>query len=95
MSTARLAFALPLLLLGGEALAQSRERPAASSAQKSTPEQTADVQKRVADWLRTCLEDWDKDTHMTKVEWRTTCQRVANERGKFLTDNPSIIPKRR
>jgi hypothetical protein len=27
---------------------------------------------------------------MSKKEWKTTCERVAMERGKFLLENPSM-----
>lgn len=94
MFVARLVFILPLLI-GGVALAQTRVDPSKPAAEKRTPEEAAAVQKRVAEWLKTCLEDWDKTTHMTKAEWRTTCQRLAAERGRFLAENPSMIPKRR
>jgi hypothetical protein len=57
-------------------------------AQKSAQEIQA-IKERVSDWLKTCLTDWDQATHMTKKEWRTTCQRVAAERGKFLLENPT------
>jgi hypothetical protein len=46
-----------------------------------------EIKNRVAEWLKTCLGDWDRATHMTKQEWRTTCERVAAERGKFLLEN--------
>ena len=89
-----LAYALALALASGAALAQSsqqRNRPIAppASGQKSA-EDTKAIQERVAYWLKTCLEDWDHATHMTKIEWRTTCQRVAAERGKFLVENPTM-----
>lgn len=94
MLVARLVFVLPLLI-GGVALAQTRVDPSKPAAEKRAPEEAAAVQKRVAEWLKTCLEDWDKTTHMTRKEWHTTCQRVAAERGRFLAENPSMIPKRR
>ena len=47
---------------------------------------TEDIDKRVSDWLKTCLRDWDKETHMSKGEWRSTCQRVSAERRKFLIE---------
>ena len=47
---------------------------------------TEDINKRVSDWLKTCLSDWDKETHMSKGEWRSTCQRVSAERRKFLIE---------
>ena len=49
-----------------------------------------EVRTRALEWLKTCLSDWDRATHMTKTEWRTTCERVALERGKFLLDNPTV-----
>jgi hypothetical protein len=30
------------------------------------------------------LSDWDAATHMSRGEWRTTCNRVATERGAFM-----------
>jgi hypothetical protein len=62
--------------------------PPSTTEQKSA-EQIQATKERVADWLKTCLADWDQATHMTKNEWRTTCQRVAAERGRFLLDNPT------
>ena len=96
MLVARLAVVLPLVLIGEAALAQTRDRPAMpKNAEAKTPEETQDIQKRVAEWLKTCLDDWDKSTHMTKAEWRVTCQRVANERGRFLAEHPSVGARRR
>ena len=96
MFLARLAFVLPLVLAGEAAVAQTRDRPApAKAAEAKTPEELQDIQKRVAEWLKTCLDDWDKSTHMTKAEWRVTCQRVANERGRFLAENPNVGARRR
>jgi len=45
-----------------------------------------EIDDRVAAWLKTCLSDWDRETHMSKGEWRATCQRVAAERRKFLIE---------
>jgi hypothetical protein len=57
---------------------------------KTTVSRKDDIKNRVAEWLKTCLGDWDRATHMTKQEWRATCERVAAERGKFLLDNPTV-----
>jgi hypothetical protein len=70
------------------------QRPGSDTA-KQAPSNQAETRKReikvrVAEWLRTCLADWDQSTHMTKKEWRNTCERVATERGKFLLDNPTV-----
>jgi hypothetical protein len=68
------------------AFAQSVERPS-SAAGKSADEVKA-IDERVAYWRKTCLQDWDAATHMTRTEWRTTCERVAAERRTFLLQNP-------
>src|SRR6476659_4119103 len=59
---------------------------------EKSPERIAEIKGRVAFWLKTSLEDWDAQTHMTRNEWRTTCNRVAIERGKFLLENPDQLP---
>jgi hypothetical protein len=68
-------------VVDGTAFAQSNPTPQSSA-------ETQAIEERVADWLKQCLDDWDKATHMTKDEWRATCHRVAGERGKFLRENP-------
>jgi hypothetical protein len=56
-----------------------------------SPEQVQEIKKRSAEWLKTCLGDWDAQTHMSKAEWRTTCQRVSKEREQFLLSTPGAI----
>jgi len=34
-----------------------------------------------------CLERWDAGTHMTKSQWRKTCERVRAERLPYLKAN--------
>jgi hypothetical protein len=65
--------------------AEADKKPAKKSGNRNL-----EIKTRVAEWLKTCLSDWDRATHMTKMEWRTTCERVASERGKFLIDNPTL-----
>jgi hypothetical protein len=53
-------------------------------------------QKLYFEYLDACMKDWDPATHMTKEEWRHTCQRVANERAKFRAEqDESGEPKQR
>lgn len=90
-------FLILSLLVSEAAAAQQQIGPA--------PKSTAEIQaikERVADWLKTCLADWDRATHMTTNEWRATCNRVAVERGRFLLDDsgptstgPSARPRPR
>ena len=53
------------------------------------------TEARIAEWFKTCMADWDRATHMTKAEWRTTCRRVADERGRFVAEQQSLdnLPK--
>jgi len=84
------------LAIAGAAFAQPTQRPQNPLAPATTEPKSAEdlraIKERVADWLKTCLADWDQATHMSKPEWRTTCERVATERGKFLLDNPAMDP---
>jgi hypothetical protein len=86
-----------LCLANATALAQSVATPNTITLPPSSPLATSppsstegikEIKERVAYWLKTCLEDWDAQTHMTRKEWRTTCERVAAERGQFLLQNP-------
>jgi|SRR5262245_29629183 len=51
-------------------------------------------QRAPEDWLATCLADWDAQTHMTKIEWRTTCKRVSRERGYFQISTAGVTASR-
>ena len=58
------------------------------AAEGKSQESNQSVSERIATWLKTCLKDWDAATHMTRKEWRVTCERVSQERGKFLRESP-------
>jgi hypothetical protein len=88
MRTLLFACALSLFLGGGAAFAQSVQR--SEPATQKSDEDIKAIKERVAWWLKTCLGDWDRATHMTKREWRITCERVATERGKFLVENSAM-----
>jgi hypothetical protein len=80
---------LALILANAPAFAKPVERPKRLTpppAEKSTAEIQA-IKERSEAWLKTCLEDWDAATHMTKKEWRTVCRRVTVERENFLITN--------
>jgi hypothetical protein len=59
---------------------------AAASAQTSSSTQ---FQELHAQYVDTCMKDWDTATHMTKEEWRRTCRRLADERVKFRLEHGS------
>ena len=75
------AYFLTLCLASAPAYAQALDP------QKS-PQQIKEIDERVSYWRTTCLADWDAATHMTRKEWRTTCERVAGERRQFLLQDP-------
>jgi len=54
-----------------------------------TAEEIKAIDERVTSWRTTCLGDWDAATHMTRAQWRTTCERVAAERRQFLLQDPA------
>ena len=88
---------LVLCLAAEPAFAQSVAQPKSSTPLPSSPTEKSakdiqEIKERVAFWLKTCLEDWDAATHMTRKEWRTTCDRVAAERGTFLLETPDSFP---
>jgi hypothetical protein len=72
------------LFVEGSALAQSTEPgPGGKSV-----EDIQSIKRRAAEWLTMCMGDWDAQTHMSKSEWRTTCERVSREREQFLLNTP-------
>jgi hypothetical protein len=91
-----------LLALGlalGTAFAQTdtdQQQQSSTSSVSAPKGKSADSNKstkeQIGEWLKTCLQDWDAATHMNRKEWRTTCERVSAERGKFLRENPSYAP---
>jgi hypothetical protein len=82
MRGSQVACLLVLNLLAGQ-MAVAQSGPPADKSDKAR-----EIDERVAYWLKTCLADWDQATHMTKGEWRTTCQRVSAERRTFLMETP-------
>jgi hypothetical protein len=74
LSVSRLGCFFALLIVTGAAFAQ-----------QTTPPQAGDER---AAWLKTCLNDWDKSSHMSKREWRATCERVSSERAKYKYMHP-------
>ena len=88
---------LAALTAGGIALAEPDQgsktpSPLLIAAEGTSQEGDQSVGDRIAQWLKSCVDDWDVATHMTQSEWRTTCERVSQERGKFLRVNPSSKP---
>jgi dipeptidase len=43
-----------------------------------------EIRSKSAYWHAECISDWDRQTHMSKKEWADTCQRVVDDRVKWL-----------
>ena len=50
-----------------------------STATKSTEAPTSGDMTKYQHDFKDCLDTWDKGTHMTKQEWRRTCERTIRE----------------
>jgi hypothetical protein len=48
-------------------------------------------QKMYAEYVAACMKDWDTATHMTRAQWRRTCERVANERARFRAEQDGEV----
>jgi hypothetical protein len=68
-----------------------KEAKAITAPTKPPKSAEEDARARGAEWLSACLKDWDRDTHMTKQEWARTCQRVTQERVKFLIEQKEKV----
>ena len=44
--------------------------------------------------LASCVKRWDASTHMTRETWRESCQRISDERGRFLREQ-RVVPDRK
>src|SRR5215471_19329841 len=81
-----------LLVLGILVLAFARFADPPTPAEEPVDEVQAIKQRAPEDWLTTaCLADWDAQTHMTKTEWRRTCERVSRERAYLQLNTPSVL----
>ena len=93
---------LSLVCAYGVVYAQSAAQPESTTSSTVPPAKAAvakvpnsageeDIRSRGAQWLASCLSDWDRATHMTKEEWARTCRRVTRERVKFLIEQKETV----
>ena len=59
------------------ALAQTNPPPGKSHG-KAQPIQPSTVKEVGTEAFASCVSQWEKATHMSKVEWERACRRVAN-----------------
>lgn len=81
-----------LLILGVVVTAVAQFADPATPADEPVDEVQARRQRAPEDrYATSCLADWDAQTHMTKSEWRRTCERVSRERADFQLDTSSVL----
>jgi hypothetical protein len=78
------------LVLGGVLAYVTAQFADPSPADGPVEEVRAVKEQASEDWLAACLIDWDAQTHMTRIEWRASCERVAAERGYFQLSTASV-----
>ena len=44
--------------------------------------------------VESCIARWDAGTHMSKAQWRETCERVSDERSDYLRKQ-GVLPDRK
>ena len=54
-----------------------------------TPQEMQAIRDSNARYVAQCLRDWDKGTHMSKEEWRSACQRLADDREDYMYEYPT------
>jgi hypothetical protein len=52
---------------------------AAEPSDATTPPHT-----HATETIEACMAKWDPGTHMTKEQWRETCQRIKDEREPYV-----------
>jgi hypothetical protein len=72
-----LAVCLALLAAAGGGL---RAEPVAGD----TKAQAEPLQTHATETIEACMAKWDAGTHMSKEQWRETCQRIKDEREPYV-----------
>ena len=66
-----------LLATGADAAGGREPRDPSKIPAAAKPDEIAG---QFAQQLEQCMNDWEPATHMTKLEWRRTCERVVQDR---------------
>ena len=78
---------IPRRTLGLIAIVLLTQSVSAADAEKVKPaEETYHGSESIED----CMAHWDAGTHMTKAQWRTTCERIRAERLPYLKEQGHV-----
>ena len=70
-----------LLATGADAAGGRAPRDPSKIPTVATPDEIAG---QTAQLVEQCMNDWEPATHMTKLEWRRTCERLVQDRAEFM-----------
>jgi hypothetical protein len=81
------AFALLLTWSGASAQSDAQsKRPSKGVGTRAIGQNDQDLRARVDAWYKDCRSSWEATTHMSKRDYDRTCQRMARERIKYLSE---------
>ena len=60
------------------------ETSPSSQAETATPDEGGQERYLATQSMETCMNSWDPGTHMTKEAWRTSCERIKQERLPYV-----------
>lgn len=89
--------AFALLLTWSVASAQTdaqSKRPSKGVGTRAIGQHDQDLRARMDAWYKDCRSSWEATTHMSKRDYERTCQRMARERIKYLSEEEEKTRKR-
>ncbi len=60
------------------------ETAPSSQAETTPPDKGGQERYLATQTMETCMNSWDPGTHMTKEAWRTSCERIKQERLPYV-----------
>jgi hypothetical protein len=60
------------------------ETSSGSKGESTTPDEGGQERYLATQTMETCMNSWDPGTHMTKEAWRTSCERIKQERLPYV-----------
>lgn len=70
----------------GSVIMIAEEKPAEALDAATAAEPSSDQMYLGNEPLESCMKRWDPGTHMTREEWRNSCQSITEERGPYVRD---------
>ena len=88
------AFALLLAWSGASAQSDAQsKRPSKGVGTRALGQNDQDLRARMDAWYKDCRSSWEATTHMSKKDYERTCQRMARERIKYLSEQEKTVKR--